>query len=166
MTIEEHLSTIDALAVQPFPEEAYADFSGNGGPAHRVRDLQVSRDFWDDDDGLAWVEAEADMRACLDALAARLTTRWGKAFFVDLGPYLIAGCEGEIVPEPLDFLSQQVVSMQVWPLPDSGRWLALALGQADKELPLILFAAVGQASALDLDVRGRSWAEPHYGGCG
>lgn len=121
-----------------------------------MRELQVSRDFWDDDDGQAWVEAEAELQACLDDLAASLTTRWGNAFVVDLGPYLSAGCEGEPVPEPLDYLSQQAVSMQVWPLPDSGRWLALAIGQADKELPLILFAAVGQASALDLNTSGRS----------
>ena len=100
------------------------------------------------------VGAEAELQTCLDDLAARLTTRWGNAFVVDLGPYLSASCEGEPVPEPLDYLSQQVVRMQVWPLPDSGRWLALAIGQADKELPLILFAAVGRASALDLSSRG------------
>ncbi|MFC3572027.1 hypothetical protein ACFOZ0_01720 [Streptomyces yaanensis] len=156
MTTDEYLATIDALVVQPFPEVTYVDACGGGGPEHHVRELQVSRDFWDDDDGQAWVEAEADLQACLDDLAARLTTRWGNAFVVDLGPYLSAGCEGVPVSEPLDYLSQQAVSMQVWPLPDSGRWLALAVGQADKELPLILFAAVGQASALDLNTSGRS----------
>ncbi|MFB6820192.1 hypothetical protein ACFCXA_01195 [Streptomyces virginiae] len=156
MTTEEYLSTIDALAVQPFPEATHVDASGEGGPEHHVRMLRVSREFWDDDDGQAWVEAEADLRACLDDLAARLTARWGNAFVVDLGPYLSAGYEGESVPEPIDYLSQQVVCMQVWPLPDSGRWLALALGQADKELPLILFAAVGRASALGLNMGGRS----------
>ncbi|MGW4391805.1 hypothetical protein [Streptomyces sp. NPDC004685] len=156
MTTEEYLSTIDALVVQPFPEVTYVDASGEGGLGHHVRELQVSRDFWDDDDGQAWVEAEADLRTCLDDLAARLTARWGSAYVVDLGPYLSAGCEGELVPEPLDYLSQQVVTMQVWPLPDSGRWLALAIGQADKELPLILFTAVGQASAFDLNTSRRS----------
>ncbi|MCU7826774.1 hypothetical protein [Kitasatospora sp. DSM 101779] len=156
MTTEEYLSTIDSLAVQPFPEVTYVDASGGGGPEHHVRELQVSQDFWDDDDGQARVEAEAELQACLDDLAARLTTRWGNAFVVDLGPYLSASCEGEPVPEPLDYLSQQVVSMQVWPLPDNGRWLALALGQADKELPLVLSAAVGQASALDSNTSGRS----------
>ncbi|MER7694981.1 hypothetical protein [Streptomyces sp. NPDC097610] len=156
MITEEYLSTIDALVVQPFPEVTYVDASGGGGPEHHVRELQVSRDFWDDDDGQAWVEAEADLQACLDDLAARLTARWGNAFVVDLGPYLSAGCEGVPVPEPFDYLSQQVVSMQVWPLPDSGRWLALAIGQADKELPLILFATVCQASAFDLSMSGRS----------
>ncbi|MGW4675296.1 hypothetical protein [Streptomyces sp. NPDC004324] len=156
MTTEEYLSTIDALAVQPFPEVTYDDTSGGGGPEHHVRDLQVTRDFWDDDDGQAWVEAEADLQARLDALAACLTDRWGRAFVVDLGPYLSASCEGEPVPEPLDNLSQQAVSMQVWPLPDNDRWLALAIGQADKELPLILFAAVGRASVLDVSASGRS----------
>ncbi|UKY54738.1 hypothetical protein [Streptomyces inhibens] len=156
MTTEEYFATIDELAVQPFPEATYADTSGEGGPEHHVRVLMVSRDFWDDDDGQAWVGAEAELQTCLDDLAARLTTRWGNAFVVDLGPYLSASCEGEPVPEPLDYLSQQVVRMQVWPLPDSGRWLALAIGQADKELPLILFAAVGRASALDLSTSGRS----------
>ncbi|MBO1334325.1 hypothetical protein [Streptomyces sp. VRA16 Mangrove soil] len=156
MTTEEYLSTIDSLAVQPFPDATYVDASEGGGPEHHVRELQVSQDFWDDDDGQAWAEAEAELRARLDDLAARLTDRWGSAFVVDLGPCLRASCEGEPVPEPLDYLSQQVVSMQVWSLPDSGRWLALALGQADKELPLILFAAVGRASALDLNTSGQS----------
>ncbi|MEV5606416.1 hypothetical protein AB0L33_33795 [Streptomyces sp. NPDC052299] len=156
MTTPEYISTIDSLAVQPFPEVTYVDASGEGGPEHHVRVLQVSRDFWDDDDGQVWVEADAELRARLDDLAARLTDRWGSAFVVDLGPYLSASCEGESVPEPLDYLSQQAVSMQVWPLPDNDRWLALALGQADKELPLILFAAVGRAPALDLNAGGRS----------
>ncbi|MGW4985573.1 hypothetical protein [Streptomyces mirabilis] len=32
MTTEEYLSTIDALAVQPFPGTTYIDASGGGGP--------------------------------------------------------------------------------------------------------------------------------------
>ncbi|MEV6979407.1 hypothetical protein [Kitasatospora sp. NPDC093806] len=156
MTTEEYLSTIDSLAAQPFPEAAFADATGCGGPEHRVRVLHVSRDFWEDDDGQAWAEAETDLRARLDDLAARLTTRWGSAYVVDLGPYLSAGCDGEPVPEPLDFLSQQAVSMQAWPLPTGDRWLALAVGQADKELPLVLLAAVGQTPTLDLNPSTRS----------
>ncbi|MFJ5884516.1 hypothetical protein [Kitasatospora cineracea] len=156
MAAEEYLSTIDALAVRPFPEAVRADLSGDCGPEHHVCELQASRDFWDDDDGQARAGAEAGLQALLDDLAAHLTARWGEALVVDLGPYLVAGCAGEPVPEPLDHLSQQAASMQVWPLLDSGRWLALAIGQADKELPLVLFAAVGRASALGLDPGGRS----------
>ncbi|MGW2839359.1 hypothetical protein ACWCWD_16345 [Streptomyces sp. NPDC001493] len=60
------------------------------------------------------------------------------------------------MPEPLDELSRHAVSMRVWPLPDGDRRLAPAVGQADKELPLILFAAIGRASALDLNAISRS----------
>ncbi|MGW4380134.1 hypothetical protein [Kitasatospora sp. NPDC004531] len=151
MTTDECLSAIEALTVQPFSEVSFVDSSGGGGPEHHVLALKVSRDFWDDDHGQARAEAEAELRSCLAELAARLTTRWGQAFVVELGPYLSAGCAGEPVPEPVDHLSQQAASMQVWPLPDRDRWLALAIGQADKELPLVLFAAVGLASALGLD---------------
>lgn len=154
MTTEEYLSTIDALLAQPFPEMNFVDVTGCGGPEHHMRVLRVSRDFWDDDDGQAW--AEADLRACLDALAAGLTMRWGDPLIVNLGPYLSAGCEGVVVPEPLDLLSQLAVSMQVWSLRDCDRWLALTIGQADKELPLELLAAVGRASALNLNLGGRS----------
>ncbi|WP_327290419.1 hypothetical protein [Streptomyces sp. NBC_01198] len=121
-----------------------------------MRVLQVSRDFWADDDGQARVEAEAGLRACLDALSARLGTRWGNPVAVELGPYLSASCTGEAVPEPIDFLCQQAVSMQVWPLGDGDRWLALSIGQGDKELPLELLATVGRAAALDLDLGDRS----------
>ncbi|MGW2282516.1 hypothetical protein [Streptomyces sp. NPDC001770] len=158
MTTEEYLSAIDALAAQPFAEAACADATGSGGPQHHVRTLHVGRDFWDDD-GQAWVEAEAGLMACLDDLATRLTTRWGDASVVELGPFLSAALDGESVPEPLDDLSQQAVSMRVWPLPDGDRWLALSVGQADKELPLLLFAAIGRASALDLNAISRSRAE-------
>lgn len=49
-----------------------------------MRILRTSRDFCDDEDGRAWHEAEADMRAYLDALAAALTTRCGAPVLVDL----------------------------------------------------------------------------------
>ncbi|GAA4128539.1 hypothetical protein GCM10022416_04320 [Actinomadura keratinilytica] len=34
--------------------------------------------------------------------------------------------------------------MLVWQRPDAGRWLALAVGQADPEFPIQLLAAVGE----------------------
>jgi hypothetical protein len=152
--LEEHLSLIDELVAQPFPETNFDDDTGCGGPEHRVRVLRESQDFWDDDDGQAWREADADLRAYFDALIAALTTRWGDPLVVDLWPYLRAGCEGEVVPEPINFLSQLAASMRAWPLRDCGRWLVLTIGQGDKELPLELLAAVGQASALDPSAAG------------
>ncbi|MFE2519682.1 hypothetical protein [Streptomyces mirabilis] len=60
------------------------------------------------------------------------------------------------MPEPLNSLSQHAVGMHAWPLQDRGRWLALTIGQADKEPPRELLAAVGLAAALDLSAVSRS----------
>lgn len=91
------------------------------------------------------------------------TRRWlrGPAVWptvMDLWPYLRAGCEGEEVPEPLNSLSQQAVSMQAWPLRESGRWLALAIGQEDKELPLQRAQAVLESA--DLFTGGPATTQP------
>ncbi|WP_406424285.1 hypothetical protein [Streptomyces sp. NBC_01589] len=154
--LEEYLSLIDELLAQPFPETDFYDNTGCGGPEHRVRILRASQEFWDDDDGQAAREADADLRAYLDALTTALTKRWGEPLIVDLWPYLRAGFDGEVVSEPINFLSQLARSMQAWPNRDSGRWFALIIGQGDKELPLELLAAVGQTAALEPSAVGRS----------
>ncbi|MFF4694090.1 hypothetical protein [Streptomyces sp. NPDC001307] len=153
---EEYLALIDELLAQPFPEANFHDDTGWGGPEHRVRILRASQEFWDDDDGQAAREADADLRAYLDALIAALTARWGEPLVVDLLPYLRAGLEGEAVSEPINCLSQLAGSMQAWPRREPGRWLGLAIGQGDKELPLELLAAVGQTLALEPSASGRS----------
>ncbi|MGW6875392.1 hypothetical protein ACWGHA_24025 [Streptomyces xanthophaeus] len=148
VALEDHLASVDEMVVQPFPERDFDDVTGWGGPGHRVRVLGESEPFWEDD-GTAWDAAHVELEAQLDAVAAVCTARWGEPRAVDLRPYLVAGCDGEAVPEPLDSLSQQTVWLRVWPLPDGERMLALSLGQADGELPLVLYAAVGHRSALD-----------------
>lgn len=154
--LEEYLSLIDELLAQPFPEANFYDDTGCGGPEHRVRILRVSQEFWDDYDGEAAREADAELRAYLDALITALAARWGEPLVVDLLPYLRAGLKGEAVSEPINCLSQLAGSMQAWPHLDPGRWLGLAIGQGDKELPLELLAAVGQTLALEPNVSGRS----------
>ncbi|WP_156110807.1 hypothetical protein [Streptomyces adustus] len=146
-TFEEYLTLINELLAQPFPETSFSDVDGYGGPGHRVGYLHVSQEFWDDEDGQAWREVEARLRACLDALAAALTERWGDPLAVDLWSCLKDVCAGETVPEPLRSLCQSAVSLQAWPLRDRDRWIGLALGQDDKELPLVLYATVGRTSA-------------------
>ncbi|WP_329582574.1 hypothetical protein [Streptomyces sp. NBC_01361] len=54
------------------------------------------------------------------------------------------------MPEPINSLCEQAGSMQLWLLPEADRWLALTIGQGDKELPLELLAAVGESRALPL----------------
>ncbi|WP_431961695.1 hypothetical protein [Actinacidiphila sp. bgisy160] len=147
--VEEYLSLTETMIAQPFPEADVQDAGGYGGPGYRVRILRASQDFWDDPDGQAWERAERELRADLEALGATFTERWGEPREVDLWPCLRAGCEGEAVPEPYASLSGHVVGVRVWPLPERGRWLGLAVGQEDKELPLELVAVVAAGSPLD-----------------
>lgn len=147
---------IDELLAQPFPGANFCNDTGYGGPEHRVRILRASQEFWDDDDGEAACAAEAELRAYLDALIAALTARWDEPLVVDLLPYLRASLEGEAVSEPINRLSRLAGSMQAWPHRDPGRWLGLAIGQGDKELPLELLAVVGQTLPLEPSVSGRS----------
>ncbi|MER6444134.1 hypothetical protein [Streptomyces venezuelae] len=141
------LPVIDELLAQPFPAAATTDDTGHAGPDHKVRDLRISQDFWDDEDGQAWDQAHADLEACLDDLTHTLTTRWGDPLAVDLWAWLTAGLNGDLngqeVSEPVAYLSQNAMNMRAWQLPGGAHWLGLALGQADKELPLVLYAAIG-----------------------
>ncbi|MET9468745.1 hypothetical protein ABZY44_28925 [Streptomyces sp. NPDC006544] len=151
-TPEACLPLIDGLATRPFSETVFQDATGDGGPDHLIRVLHRSRDFWDAEDLQVWEQVDAELSACLDALIAVCTARWGDPLVVDLW----AGCgdeygddAGDDVPEPLRTLGQVTTSMHAWPLPGGDRWLGLALGQADKELPMELLAAVGLPASLD-----------------
>ncbi|MGW2931042.1 hypothetical protein ACWDA7_04050 [Streptomyces sp. NPDC001156] len=112
--------------------------------------LRESQDFRDDRSEEIVESAERELEADLAVLAATLTGRWGSPELVALSPYLELDTPdpGFTTPKPLDFLSGVAVNMHMWRLPDSGRRLALAIGQADPEWPFQLLAAVGEASSL------------------
>ncbi|MFF4424644.1 hypothetical protein ACFY04_28365 [Streptomyces sp. NPDC001549] len=139
-----YLPVIDGMITQPFPAADFDDATGYGGPACRVRVLRASRDFWDDEYHRALHQADAEMSAVLGALAAALTVRWGDPLTVGLWSHPEAGFDGQRAPELIERLSQSACSMQVWPVPDSGRWIGLTVGQHDTELPLELMAVVGR----------------------
>lgn len=106
--------------------------------------LKASRDFWDGRSEDVVEAAEEEIAAAFEALATALTSRWGGPEVVDLRPYL----ENEIpAPEPISELCQLSGEMFVWH-PGAGRWVALAVGQADSEFPILLLAAVGERSLL------------------
>ncbi|MFF3787719.1 hypothetical protein ACFYY7_41600, partial [Streptomyces sp. NPDC001933] len=50
--------------------------------------------------------------------------------------------------EPLSFLCGVAGSMQTWRLPNSDRWVGLAIGQADPEWQFQLLAGIGDPSSL------------------
>ncbi|MGQ4485070.1 hypothetical protein ACN6LM_006803 [Streptomyces sp. SAS_281] len=144
------LPMVDELLTLSFPASTTTDATGHAGPDYRVRYLRTSQDFWDHDgqthDGQTWDKAYGELEACLDDLTLILSARWGDPLSVDLWAWLTAELNGELddeVPEPLEYLTQHATSMLAWPLPNGTHWLGLALGQADKELPLVLYAAIG-----------------------
>ncbi|MFH8383890.1 hypothetical protein ACH4E7_23575 [Kitasatospora sp. NPDC018058] len=150
----ELLARIDDLLARerPYPQKEVVDGEGYGGPGYRVLELDVSGDFWDDEDGQACERAHDEADARLEALAAVLTARWGEPYDVDLWSYLVAGYgwdhPGRPSPVPLGLLSGKAVTLRVWPLPGAGaRWLGLAVGQEDKELPVVLLAALADGPA-------------------
>ncbi|MFI2073822.1 hypothetical protein [Streptomyces triculaminicus] len=150
---DDQLSIIDELTALPFPQQEGDRPGTNGGlsgPGYHLAVLRRSRDFWDDRSEEIVEAAEKELEADLDVLAAALTGRWGTPATVDLWPYL--GFDDpdpdRTAPEPLGYLCNVAGSMQVWRLPSCDRWLALAVGQADPELPFELIAAVGEASSL------------------
>lgn len=148
----DQLSIIDSLVTRPFPErEEKPGREGRwGGPGYHVAVLRESRDFWEDRSQEVVEAAERELEEDLAEAARTLTGRWGSPDIVDLWPYLGFDRPDRdlAAPQPLLFLSCVASTMQVWRPADSGRWLALAVGQADPEWPFQLLAAVGEASSL------------------
>lgn len=96
-----------------------------------------------------------------------LTTRWGEPERVDLTPYLLRepverppfGLRmpraEDPVPEPISELCMLTSTMLLWRPPESGRWVSLAVGQNDREFPIELLAAVGDAPIPQREDRSR-----------
>ncbi|MFE7392377.1 hypothetical protein [Streptomyces sp. NPDC057582] len=150
---DERLSIIDSLSALPFlDEEGRPGMGGQwGGPGFHLAVLRESQDFWEDRSNEIVEPAERELEADLAGLAAVLTGRWGAPETIDLWPYL--GFDNPDpdfrAREPLAFLCGVAGNMRVWRLPNSERWIGLALGQADPEWPFQLLAAVGEAASLD-----------------
>ncbi|WP_371675018.1 hypothetical protein [Streptomyces sp. NBC_01276] len=157
---EELLHTVEDLHALRFPRQEERAGDRWGGPGYHLVVLVESQDFWEDRDTGLVEEAEAGVEADRAALAELLTRRWGAPATVDLGAR--AGSDGTGAgthtdpdpdfdaeePEPIGFLSGVTSTLQVWLPGGSGRWVGLAVGQADAEWPLQLLAAFGESSAL------------------
>jgi hypothetical protein len=160
VTAENPEAIVDDLLALPFPQEDVRDGDRRSGPGHHVQVLQASQDFWDDRGEDVVEAAEEEIDAAFQALVAALTERWGEPEPIDLSPYLERGLvqrpvidrlghrtppAPDPVPEPINQLCMLSSTMLLWRRPESGRWVALTVAQADPEFPIQLLAAVGEA---------------------
>lgn len=149
MSPQDPLTTVDRLLALPFPPGKEQEVPAKGvwegyrasGPSHHTYVLKASRDFWDGRGEDVVEAAEAEIDAAFRALSAALTARWGEPGVVDLWPFLDGENEA---PEPMSRLCQLSGRMLVWRPPDAGRWVALAVGQADPEFPIQLLVAISE----------------------
>ncbi|MFD8288169.1 hypothetical protein ACFV2B_08040 [Streptomyces lavendulae] len=157
---EELLRTVEYLHALPFPQQEERAGDRWGGPGHHLVVLVESQDFWEDRATELVEEAAEGVEADRAALAELLTLRWGAPVVIGLDPFQGsdgsgAGTDAEFdfgfdaeEPEPIGFLSGVTSEVWVWRPDGSGRWVGLAVGQADAEWPLQLLAASGEVSAL------------------
>ncbi|WP_432010859.1 hypothetical protein [Streptomyces cucumeris] len=141
-TTARHLATIDRLRADALPAQR--------GSGCRVADLRVSEEFWEAD-AVRIREAEEEFEAELHALVRVLSLRWGDPEVLDLTGHLERSAMGEPVPPPLDVLCGYVPRLCVWRV--DGRWVALGVGQAGRELPLQLVVAMAEDPDLGADPR-------------
>jgi hypothetical protein len=141
MDIANHLAVIDRLCVRDFPAERGRTDAGTGGPGYLIAELQSSGDF-SEDDGTGRAEAEVQYEADRDALAERLTERWGPPRWFSLYSVLERTIEGENRVEPWAGLSGHVPDVQLWRVPEASRWVALGVSRWGDQLPFQLLAVI------------------------
>lgn len=144
MDLAAQLAEVDRLRALDFPAQPSRSAAVHSGPGYHVADLAVSQDFYDDRD--LWAEVADDFEAACQALVELLAERWGEPEPLDLYPYLVRQLEGGSVPPPLDELCGYVSEVYGWRVGD--RWIALGVGQEDRELPFQLVLAIGERDAV------------------
>lgn len=145
LVASEHEPVVDALVRGPFSETSYRTRDAFGGTDHHVVRLSATQDFWDDRSeeivgpALNAIERERDL------LADILSERWGPAETVDFWGddfswerYQAGDRDGGIV----DFFRGGAGEMLAWRCPEHGRWVVLAVYQADREFPFELYVGV------------------------
>ncbi|WP_448321151.1 hypothetical protein [Streptomyces sp. CO7] len=147
MSIARHVAVVERLCGSDLPEEGVdADRDaalGRCGPGWRAAELlggEFLADGCSGDPGLA-AEAAAEYEHEREALAQRLSARWGEPQQVGLwGALIRAGEAGEEIPEPWGFLCGELTEVHLWWAGD--RWLALGVSRHGHEPPHALLAVV------------------------
>lgn len=141
MTIDQHMATIDRLCAREFPAQRGGSDMGYGGPGFHVTALAESVGLAMGD-GAERERTAEDLDAWKEALAQRLSRRWGQARRCGLLTVGVRRARGEDIPEPWALLSDLVDELYLWQADDTGRWVALALAERDGTDEIRLLAAV------------------------
>ncbi|SCL69743.1 hypothetical protein GA0070608_4116 [Micromonospora peucetia] len=151
--MQDWLAIIDGLLALSFPGKNTREGRQASGPGFHMYVLQASRDFWDDRSEEIIEAAQAEIGTAFKALATALTARWGEPQTINLESYLWSEDQAS---EPINQLCQLSGEMYVWRPPGASRWVALAVGQGDPELPIELLSAVGEP------IHGADQPPPHF----
>ncbi|MER5477630.1 hypothetical protein ABT026_11735 [Streptomyces sp. NPDC002734] len=143
MSIARHVAVVERLCGSDLPEEGADPDPGAAlarcGPGWRAAEL-LGEDCSEGDPGLA-AEAAAEYEHEREALAQRLSARWGEPQRVGLrGALIRAGEAGEEIPEPWGRLCEELTEVHLWWAED--RWLALGVLHHGLEPPYALLAVV------------------------
>ncbi|MFE5212072.1 hypothetical protein [Streptomyces sp. NPDC056600] len=143
MSIARHVAVVERLCGSDLPEEGADPDRGAAlarcGPGWRAAEL-LGGGCSEGDPGLA-AEAAAEYEYEREALAQRLSARWGEPQRVGLwGALIRAGEAGEEIPEPWGWLCEDLTEVHLWWADD--RWLALGVSRHGHEPPHALLAVV------------------------
>ncbi|MFE2265169.1 hypothetical protein [Streptomyces griseosporeus] len=130
MDIAQYLAVIDRLCSRAFPAEhggADADLSGPGyfvaGPAPGRQPATG--------DPAERAQAAEDVHAWKEALAQRLSARWGEEDRWSLLTLVERMARGEEIPQPWAVLTELVDDVSLWRAEPPGRWIALGVADRD-----------------------------------
>lgn len=145
MDLAAQLAEVERLRALDFPAQPSDSATVRSGPGYHVADLAVSQDFHEAGPD-RWEQVADDFESGCQALVELLAGRWGEPHPLDLYPYLVRMGEGGSVPPPLDVLCGYVSEVYGWRVAD--RWIALGVGQGDRELPFQMVLAIGRSDAV------------------
>ncbi|MFI8228231.1 hypothetical protein ACIGDI_05355 [Streptomyces sp. NPDC085900] len=134
MDIAHYIALVDELCFRPFP----------AGRGDHEAELEVSHGLRGGDLAERAVTAE-QYRKYRDAMYDRLASRWGEREPFNLQTVLLRTAEEEI-PEPWASLSARADVAYLWEVPDTARWVAVAVADRDVTDEVQLVAVVTEAA--------------------
>jgi hypothetical protein len=145
MSIAHHVAVVERLCGLDLPQDGASAAADRGagpgrcGPGWRAAELR-DHGCRGGDPALA-AELAEEYECAREALAQRLTARWGEPQRIGLwGALIRAGEAGEQIPEPWGWLCEDLTEAHLWWAGD--RWLALGVSRQGREPPYALLVVV------------------------